>query len=174
LKRAYQPSCDKNTVLSPYVHESEKIVKTTEYVRLGYNQAMRQNREYLGFLMILMQRLVTSSTAAIATALDRRLDALQATDIASPDEDPSDNLRDDIGKSKTARKNWTNCCPFGWRENQRQENNPYRFRWLRSPVALLHPRQSYQRANSPTQTTLEAEHSPRPNDCESTQLKQLA
>ena len=36
----------------------------TEYVRLGYNQAMRQNRQYLGFLMILMQRLVTSSTRA--------------------------------------------------------------------------------------------------------------
>ncbi len=104
MKRAYQPSCDKNAVLSPYVHESEKIVKATEYVRLGYNQAMRQNREYLGFLMILMQRLVTSSTPGIATALDRRLDALQATDIASPDEDPSENLRDDIGEEQDSQE----------------------------------------------------------------------
>src|ERR1019366_9241618 len=64
----------------------------TEYVRLGYNQAIRQNRQYLGFLMILMQRLVTSSTQAIASALDRRLEALQATDItATDDEPPEDN-----------------------------------------------------------------------------------
>jgi hypothetical protein len=63
----------------------------TEYVRLGYNQAMRQNRQYLGFLMILMQRLVTSSTQAIATAMERRLDALQATDITQTDEEPPEN-----------------------------------------------------------------------------------
>jgi len=55
----------------------------TEYVRLGYNQALRQNRQYLGFLMILMQRLVTSSTRAIAAALERRLDVL-AGERASP------------------------------------------------------------------------------------------
>ena len=71
-------------------HEVQKTLyeSVTEYVRLGYNQAIQQNRQYLGFLMILMQRLVTSSTQAIATALERRLDALQATDIASTDEEP--------------------------------------------------------------------------------------
>lgn len=63
----------------------------TEYVRLGYNQAMRENRQYLGFLMILMQRLVTSSTEAIATAMERRLDALQATDLTSSDEEPPED-----------------------------------------------------------------------------------
>jgi superfamily II DNA or RNA helicase len=60
----------------------------TEYVRLGYNQAMRQNRQYLGFLMILMQRLVTSSTQAIAAALERRLETLQATALTATDEEP--------------------------------------------------------------------------------------
>jgi hypothetical protein len=35
----------------------------TEYVREGYNQALREKRTAIGFLMILMQRLVTSSTA---------------------------------------------------------------------------------------------------------------
>jgi ribosomal 50S subunit-associated protein YjgA (DUF615 family) len=60
--------------LQKHLYES-----VTEYVRLGYNQAMRQNRQYLGFLMILMQRLVTSSTQAIATAMERRLEALQST-----------------------------------------------------------------------------------------------
>jgi superfamily II DNA or RNA helicase len=50
----------------------------TEYVREGYNQAMREKRSYIGFLMILMQRLVVSSTSAIRTTLERRLEALTA------------------------------------------------------------------------------------------------
>ncbi|BCW97491.1 MAG: helicase [Armatimonadota bacterium] len=49
----------------------------TEYVREGYNQALREKRSYIGFLMILMQRLVVSSTRAIRTALERRLEALE-------------------------------------------------------------------------------------------------
>ena len=49
----------------------------TEYVREGYNQAMREKKTYIGFLMILMQRLVTSSTRAIITTLEKRLAALQ-------------------------------------------------------------------------------------------------
>lgn len=49
----------------------------TTYVQEGYNQAMREKRNYIGFLMILMQRLVTSSTRAIRTALENRLAALQ-------------------------------------------------------------------------------------------------
>jgi len=50
----------------------------TEYVREGYNQAMREKQSYIGFLMILMQRLVVSSTSAIRTTLERRLEALSA------------------------------------------------------------------------------------------------
>ena len=49
----------------------------TTYVQEGYNQAVREKRNYIGFLMILMQRLVTSSTRAIRTALENRLYALQ-------------------------------------------------------------------------------------------------
>ena len=44
----------------------------TDYVRHGYNQAMASKQRHIGFLMILMQRLVTSSTAAIRTTLERR------------------------------------------------------------------------------------------------------
>jgi superfamily II DNA or RNA helicase len=69
--------------LQKHLYES-----VTEYVRLGYNQAMQQNRQYVGFLMILMQRLVTSSTQAIATAMERRLEALQATNLTTTDEEP--------------------------------------------------------------------------------------
>ena len=50
----------------------------TEYVREGYNQAVREKKNYIGFLMILMQRLVTSSTRAIHTTLERRLEVLAA------------------------------------------------------------------------------------------------
>jgi len=49
----------------------------TEYVRKGYNRARREKRNYIGFLMILMQRLVTSSTRAIRSTLERRLEALE-------------------------------------------------------------------------------------------------
>ena len=49
----------------------------TEYVRDGYNRAIKEKQTAVGFLMILMQRLITSSTAAIRTALERRLAALE-------------------------------------------------------------------------------------------------
>ncbi|NLI41211.1 MAG: DEAD/DEAH box helicase, partial [Caldisericales bacterium] len=59
-------------------HHDQKLLyeAVTEYVREGYNQAMREKRSYIGFLMILMQRLVVSSTRAIHTTLARRLEAL--------------------------------------------------------------------------------------------------
>lgn len=65
----------------------------TDYVRHGYNQAMADKQRHIGFLMILMQRLVTSSTAAIRTTLEKRqalLDAPQPQanlfENTSPDE----------------------------------------------------------------------------------------
>ena len=59
-------------------HRSQQLLyeAVTEYVREGYNQAMREKLSYIGFLMILMQRLVVSSTSAIRTTLERRLEAL--------------------------------------------------------------------------------------------------
>ena len=48
----------------------------TSYVREGYNQAMKEKRNYVGFLLILLQRLVVSSTSAIRATLERRMDAL--------------------------------------------------------------------------------------------------
>lgn len=61
-------------------HEQQRSLyaAVTEYVREGYNQAMREKKSYIGFLMILMQRLVTSSTRAIRTTMERRLEALAA------------------------------------------------------------------------------------------------
>ena len=61
-------------------HRDQRLLyeAVTEYVRESYNQAMREKRSYIGFLMILMQRLVVSSTRAIRTTLERRLEALEA------------------------------------------------------------------------------------------------
>ena len=50
----------------------------TEYAREGYNRAIRERKGHVGFLMILMQRLVTSSTRAIRVTLERRLEVLTA------------------------------------------------------------------------------------------------
>jgi len=61
-------------------HRDQQLLyeAVTEYVREGYNQAMREKHSYIGFLMVLMQRLVVSSTSAIRTTLERRLEALAA------------------------------------------------------------------------------------------------
>lgn len=60
-------------------HRQQELLykAVSEYIRKGYNQAILEKRNYVGFLMILMQRLVTSSTKAIQTTLKRRLEALE-------------------------------------------------------------------------------------------------
>lgn len=55
----------------------------SDYVREGYNAARRDRRLAVGFLLVLMQRLVSSSTRAIREALERRLDVLRADSAAS-------------------------------------------------------------------------------------------
>lgn len=61
-------------------HREQQLLyeAVTEYVREGYNLARRDKRSFIGFLMILLQRLVVSSTRAIRTTLERRLEALAA------------------------------------------------------------------------------------------------
>ena len=78
-------------------HDSQRLLyeAVTEYVREGYNQALRQKKTAVGFLMILMQRLVTSSTAAIRSALERRLETLEQPSsqlLLFPDEPGEDLL----------------------------------------------------------------------------------
>ncbi len=67
-------------------HEKQKLLyeQVTDYVRRGYNQALKEKKGYIGFLMILMQRLVSSSTRAIRTTLERRLDALTTSQDQIP------------------------------------------------------------------------------------------
>ena len=74
----------RHTRLEPIAYEERHAGQralyeaVTEYVRDGYNRALREHQGHLGFLMILMQRLVTSSTRAIRVTLERRLEALAA------------------------------------------------------------------------------------------------
>jgi len=56
----------------------------TDYVREGYNQALREKKRHIGFLMILMQRLVVSGTRAIKMTLERRLEVLSCEFRAWP------------------------------------------------------------------------------------------
>lgn len=62
-------------------HVKQKVLyeRVTDYVRRGYNQALKEKKGYIGFLMILMQRLVSSSTRAIRTTLERRLEVLKTS-----------------------------------------------------------------------------------------------
>ena len=57
--------------------QQELYERVTEYVRNGYNQAIRERKGYIGFVMVLMQRLVSSSTRAVRTALEKRLSVLE-------------------------------------------------------------------------------------------------
>jgi superfamily II DNA or RNA helicase len=61
--------------------QKELYESVTEYIRLGYNQAMQEKKRHIGFLMVLMQRLVVSSTRAIRMTLQRRLEALTADTV---------------------------------------------------------------------------------------------
>ena len=73
----------RRTQMAPVAWESRHQLQqllyeaVTDYVREGYNQALREKKRHIGFLMILMQRLVVSSTRAIRTTLERRLTALK-------------------------------------------------------------------------------------------------
>ncbi len=60
--------------------QRELYEKTTQYVSKGYNKAMRNRGKnmWFVFLLIMMQRLVTSSTSAIRQSLERRLSVLES------------------------------------------------------------------------------------------------
>jgi len=74
----FQP---RTTALETVPYGDRRVEQTlyesvTEYVRSGYARAKRERRPAIGFLVLLMQRLVSSSTAAIMAALERRAEAL--------------------------------------------------------------------------------------------------
>lgn len=71
---------------SEYTNHQKLYEAVTEYARHGYNQAVLNKKPHIGFLMVLLQRLLSSSTNAIHTTLERRLAVLeQMRNDESPD-----------------------------------------------------------------------------------------
>ena len=70
--------------------QKELYEAVTDYVRHGYNQALAAKQRHIGFLMILMQRLVTSSTAAIRATLEKRQALLDQPQLQPSLFDPAD------------------------------------------------------------------------------------
>ena len=66
----------------------------TEYVRKGFNTAKRSSNSATGLIMVLFQRLVSSSTAAILSAMQGRLSRLQAGE-----EDSLEGLEQEVDHS---------------------------------------------------------------------------
>ena len=101
----FKPRVTKLVGVSWEGHEEQHQLyeAVTEYVREGYNQAMREKKSYVGFLMILMQRLVTSSTRAIATTLEKRLGVLQ-TPMTEPVQAPV--VTDEEWSEMDAQEQW--------------------------------------------------------------------
>jgi SNF2 family DNA or RNA helicase len=64
--------------------QKELYRNVEEYIRTGYNKAKKEHRNYIGFLMVLMQRLVSSSTHAISIAMENRLKALNTLFVSQP------------------------------------------------------------------------------------------
>lgn len=63
----------------------------TEYVRKGFNTAKRSKNNATGLIMILFQRLVSSSTAAILSAMQGRLERLRYAEV-----DDIENYSNDV------------------------------------------------------------------------------
>ncbi|WP_370060136.1 DEAD/DEAH box helicase, partial [Neptunomonas phycophila] len=92
-------------------HTSQRDLydSVTDYVREGYNQALEAKQNAIGFLMILMQRLVVSSPAAIHATLKRRLEVLNKPSLAEQvsllsieewDDLDGQQLTDELSKTK--------------------------------------------------------------------------
>lgn len=68
----------------------------TGYVAHGYNRAVKETQYYIGFLMVLMQRLVTSSTAAIKDSIERRISTLGSKETVIADISMDDLVEGDV------------------------------------------------------------------------------
>ncbi len=75
--------------LDDFAHRLQKQLyeHVTDYVRYCFGRAKRGNRNATGLVMVMMQKLASSSTAAILAAMETRLYRLQH-------EGPADNLQD--------------------------------------------------------------------------------
>lgn len=72
----------RRTILHPVAWGPSHVLQealyegVTSYVRWGYDRARQEKQNAVGFLMVLIQRMVTSSTRAIRATLERRQEVL--------------------------------------------------------------------------------------------------
>ncbi len=80
--------------------------ETTDYVRREYNLAMQEKNRAVGFIMIVFQKLLDSSTSALLRALERRKTLLEERMFGAPaaadfdDEDWEFLLEDDVPEDR--------------------------------------------------------------------------
>lgn len=91
----------------------------TAYVREGYARARREGKPAITFLVLLMQRLVSSSTAAITAALERRLASLATErDELRLFSDDGDGWNELDGEEQLAAL--TSSSGAAWRDERRE------------------------------------------------------
>ena len=91
--------------------ERERLLydETTEYVRTEYNLAMQEKNRAVGFIMIVFQKLLDSSTNALIQALERRRVMLEermfgtAAAAVFDDDDWEFLLEDDVPEDRLSR-----------------------------------------------------------------------
>lgn len=64
--------------LENYPDQLKLYNEVTDYAKFGYNLALHNRSPFMAFLMILLQRIASSSTRAIRSTLERRLERLDA------------------------------------------------------------------------------------------------
>lgn len=85
---------------SKYQKQIELYNEVTNYVRKGFNSAKKSKNNATGLIMILFQRLVSSSTAAILSAMKGRFERLQDGEDNDPNNyaEDIDNLEDEYNE----------------------------------------------------------------------------
>jgi len=100
-----------DVILDPWKHRKqiELYDRVTDYVVRGFNTARKTNNTATGLIMILFQRLVSSSTAAILSALRGRLERLLAGDENTPEDytDYNENIEESFESFSINDMNYT-------------------------------------------------------------------
>ena len=85
--------------------EADVYEDVTEYTRRGWRQAKQEKRNAVGFLMVLYQKMLTSSSTAIRASFQRRVEKLEAQlkdtreqrqSVVAPDVDRLEELEDAV------------------------------------------------------------------------------
>ncbi|CAK0764117.1 ATP-dependent helicase HepA [Gammaproteobacteria bacterium] len=100
----FKPRTTETLAISLAAHTNQKLLyeAVTDYVKAGYNQALKNRKPHIGFLMVLLQRIVTSSSHAIACTLERRLQVLEnlGSDSSTPTVIDPDELMEMDGQEQ--------------------------------------------------------------------------